>query len=203
MSTAITTDITGSDAVALVAYDADGVRHITGTNIATALNITGDSTSLTGMLGAEFCCYAASNGATISAGGSGDVPLDTVARSVSGYSVSSGEVTLPDAATYRVSFDVEAEWFTDSTKGHMPCVLQTNNGGSYADVPGSKVSLQNVGSSTQDLFQRYGGTCVGIYLTTTSTNKKIKIRLGAAAASGSDLGTLAGSCRLLVAKVLA
>lgn len=148
-----------------------------------------------------FVCYAASNGSTVTATNYNTVALDTVANAVSGYSVSSGEVTLPDAGTYLVSYDVHVEWTTANTKGHTEGVLQTDNSGSWAAIAGTKIALCQQGGSSTTLYQRDAASCADGIVTTTASNKKIRIYLGPSATAGSDYITLAGMCRLSVKRI--
>lgn len=148
-----------------------------------------------------FVCYSASNGSTVTATNYNTVALDTVANAVSGYSVSSGEVTLPDAGTYLVDFDVHVEWTTANTKGHTEGVLQTDNSGSWAGIAGTKIALCNPGSSSTTVYQRDAASCAAGIVTTTGSNKKIRIYLGPSATAGSDYLTLANMCRLAVKRI--
>lgn len=150
---------------------------------------------------ATFVCYAASDGTTVTATNYYTVPLDTVANAVSGYSVSSGEVTLPNAGTYLVSYDVQVEWTTVNTKGHTEGVLQTDNSGSWAAVNGTKIALCQQGGSSITTYQRDAASCVVGIVTTTASNKKIRIYLGPSATAGSDYITLAHMCRLAVKRI--
>lgn len=148
-----------------------------------------------------FVCYAASNGSSVTSGNSAAVALDTVANAVSGYSVSAGEVTLPDVGTYLVSYDVAVEWTTANTKGHTPGVLETNNSGSWVAVAGTTIVLANPGASGTVLYQRDNSSCLAGIVTTTGTNKKIRIYLGPSAGAASDYYTIAGACRLSVVRI--
>lgn len=154
----------------------------------------------TGALGPEYACYTAADGGSIASGGSGVVPFDTAMRNVTGYSVSSGEVTLVDAATYKVQVEL-AVWFTTlSNRGHAPVALQTDNSGSWANVTGGETTLQDQGNSGTSNFKRDTGV-VTCYVTTTAANKKIRVNLGPTASSASACKTLANMCRMFVSKV--
>lgn len=149
---------------------------------------------------AEFSCYLASDQAAITGTNSADALFDTVEKNVSGYSVSSGIVTLPSPGTYKVEYLLTGEATTANTKGMIPSRIQHDNSGSYEDVVGSWSRLANPGGSSTTVYQT--GHCAGKgFVTTTGADKHVKVRLGANSASASDWVLKGTMCKLTVRKV--
>ncbi len=147
-----------------------------------------------------YMVYLASNQDAITGTNSADALFDTAFRAKTGFSISSGIMTLPANATYLVEYYLHAEFTTASTKGEIPCVLQFDGTGSYVDVTGSNSTLAHGGSSSTTKYQRnsaegYGEVTVG------GADKHVKVRLGPNSGSASDVVLLGGMCRMRARKI--
>lgn len=148
----------------------------------------------------EYSVYAASDSSSTAADAYVVVPFSHESRAASGFSVSSGEVTIPSAGTYRVEYDILGEYTTASTKGRCPFNLQSNVSGDWASVAHALAELCHGGSSSTTLYQR--PMCHGWgYVTTTGANQKIRVYGGPVQNEGSALTLKAYACRLRVTKV--
>lgn len=147
-----------------------------------------------------YMVYLASNQSAITGTNSADALFDTAFRAKTGFSISSGVMTLPANATYLVEYYLHAEFTTASTKGEIPCVLQFDGTGSYVNVTGSNSTLAHGGSSSTTKYQRNSASGYG-EVTVGGADKHVKVRLGPNSASASDVVLLGGMCRMRARKI--
>jgi len=147
-----------------------------------------------------YMVYLSSNQSAITGTNSADALFNTAFRAKSGFSISSGIMTLPANATYLVEYYLHAEFTTATTKGEIPCVLQFDGTGSYVDVTGSNSTLAHGGSSSNTKYQRNSASGYG-EVTVGGADKHVKVRLGPNSASASDVVLLGGMCRMRARKI--
>ena len=147
-----------------------------------------------------YMVYLSSNQSAITGTNSADALFNTAFRAKSGFSISSGIMTLPANATYLVEYYLHAEFTTASTKGEIPCVLQFDGTGSYVDVTGSNSTLAHGGSASTTKYQRNSASGYG-EVTVGGADKHVKVRLGPNSASASDVVLLGGMCRMRARKI--
>lgn len=148
----------------------------------------------------RYCVYMASDGSSMAAEGTQTVAFDTALAAVSGYSLSGGEVTLAAAGRYRLTLDLGGSCATSNTKAACPGAIQTDNGGSWATITGAEFYLSEAGSSSTVAYQNVRAH-VSWEVTTTASDKKIRVYIGPSIASSSALVMKAGRCRLVIERI--
>lgn len=192
--------VTGLTA-ALAGKSATGHNH-DGSYAATGHNHDSAYAAKAGSIVATYRVYLSSDGSSMAAEGTQTVAFNAELAAVSGFSLSGGEVTLADAAKYEVDAHIEANGTTSNVKIGCPAVLQTDDSGNWATVAGASAYLSEAGASTNPGLQNVR-TDIRWPVTTTGSNKKIRIYLGPSVAGTSALVCKGNRCRMTIRKVAA
>ena len=148
----------------------------------------------------RYCVYMANDGSSMAAEGTQTVAFNAQLEAVSGYSLSGGEVTLAAAGRYRFTLNLDGSCATSNTKASCPGSVQTDNSGSWATIPGAQFYLSEAGSSSTVAYQNVRAD-VSWEVTTTASNKKIRVYIGPSIVASSALVMKAGRCRLVIERI--
>lgn len=133
----------------------------------------------------------------------GNVNYDTAAYALDSTVVlptaSPWEITINDTGTFYIEYDVGLNFAEANVKGLTTVTLETDAGGSWATVPGSKVVVSEAGSSSNAAIQNGYGAGSG-YLTLTQSGKKIAVKL-APASTNADAKATGGACNIAIFKL--
>lgn len=189
--------VAGADPVTIAESQVTGLTSALAGKAATGHNHDGVYAPLSGSVAAIYTVYLSSDGASMAAEGTQTVAFNAEVEAVSGFSLSGGEVTVAEAASYEIDVDVGVNFTTANTKGACRVAIQTDNSGTFADVPGALANLSHSGGSSVTSLQNDGQHIFGRF-TTTGTSKKFRVRMGASLASTSALVAKANMCRMTI-----
>lgn len=192
----------GGDAVTIAESQVTGLTAALAAKAASDHDHDTTYAPLSGSVDATYSVRMASDGVEVAALGEQTVLFDTALAAVSGFSLSSGEITLGEAATYEIDADFACHFTSASVKGGCAGAVQTDNSGSWAAITGAEFFLAHSGGSSVTGYQR-GFAHVKWFVTTTATNKKIRARIGPSMASSSSLVMMAGQTRMTVKRIAA
>lgn len=185
MSTSLTALLSGSQK--LLAADADGMAHVLPANVLTVLGALG------GVIGIyKLTAQTLSNGATAT------LDFDTEVYDPAGnFSASTdGEITVTEAGTYLILAIINYQSTASVTHCSGTFQLQTDEGGSFADVTDA---IAHGHSSGITEYVKTGETCTVLHTVPLSAGKKVRIR-GAIYSSYANAAVKTGS-RIVLLKV--
>jgi len=190
----------GGDPVLIDQSQVSGLEDALAAKAASTHNHDSAYAPLTGNVISSYRVYLASDGSSMAATTSQVVAFSNELSAVSGYSLSGGEVTLAAAGRYQIKVELGASGTTANTKISTPVALQTDNGGTWANITGAEADLTEGGSSSEILYQRARCT-IEWELTTTAANKKVRVNVGPSITASSALVMKANRCRMTIERI--